>query len=86
MGLNQASAYKNILLVILGYESIKYIMYICLLYVLYTYMPTINAYFDVEYDKKMSSNIGICCNATIYLTPQNIPQTFTNFYSRIISY
>lgn len=86
MDLNQATAHENILLVILGYKSIKYLMYICLLFVLYTYMPIINAYFDVEYEKKMSSNIGIHCNATIYLIPQNISQTFTNFYIRIISY
>ena len=51
----------------------------------YAYMLIINVYFDFEYnDRKSQAIIGIHCNATMYLVPQNISQTFTKPYIIII--
>ena len=49
----------------------------------YAYMLIINVYFDFEYnDRKSQAIIGIHCNATMYLVPQNTYQTFTHTHKK----
>ena len=52
---------------------------------IYAYMPIISVYFDFKCDDRKSQAItGRHCNATMYLVPQNISQTFTKPYIIII--